>query len=153
MVAALYPHRPGAGGGVLHCSSSMIWILQNSPGLERRFCFLSSGEASGYGIYTMGRRRGYLENSYIAYELEPVKDPEADWRLDVGAGSTRLPVLINDYMRADSGIMEDYHRDGIAAGFLCYPLDGFTGEGRTEEILTFRTPCGSRSGNMRERMQ
>ena len=80
----------------------------------------------------------YLENSYIAYELEPVKDPEADWRLDVGAGSTRLPVLINDYMRADSGIMEDYHRDGIAAGFLCYPLDGFTGEGRTEEILTFR---------------
>ena len=26
----------------------------------------------------------YLENSYIAYELEPVKDPEADWRLDVG---------------------------------------------------------------------
>ena len=80
----------------------------------------------------------YLENSYIAYELEPVKDPEADWRLDVGAGSTRLPVLINDYMRAESGIMDDYHRDGIAAGFLCYPLDGFTGEGRAEEILTFR---------------
>ena len=80
----------------------------------------------------------YLENSYIAYELEPVKDPEADWRLDVGAGSTRLPVLINDYMRSESGIMDDYHRDGIAAGFLCYPLDGFTGEGRAEEILTFR---------------
>ena len=80
----------------------------------------------------------YLENSYIAYELEPVKDPEADWRLDVGGGSTRLPVLINDYMRAESGIMDDYHRDGIAAGFLCYPLDGFTGEGRAEEILTFR---------------
>ena len=25
----------------------------------------------------------YLENSYLAYELEPVEDPEADWRLDV----------------------------------------------------------------------
>ena len=23
----------------------------------------------------------YLENSYFGYELEPVKDPEADWRL------------------------------------------------------------------------
>lgn len=89
--------------------------------------------------YTLWDDAGdYLENSYIAYELEPVKDPEADWRLDVGAGSTRLPVLINDYMRAESGIMDDYHRDGIAAGFLCYPLDGFTGEGRAEEILTFR---------------
>ena len=89
--------------------------------------------------YTLWDDAGdYLENSYIAYELEPVKDPEADWRLDVGAGSTRLPVLINDYMRSESGIMDDYHRDGIAAGFLCYPLDGFTGEGRAEEILTFR---------------
>ena len=25
----------------------------------------------------------YLENSYLAYELKPVEDPEADWRLDV----------------------------------------------------------------------
>ena len=24
----------------------------------------------------------YLENSYLAYEMEPVKDPEADWRLE-----------------------------------------------------------------------
>ena len=40
----------------------------------------------------------YLENSYLAYELEPVEDPEADWRLDVYTGSCRLPVLINDYL-------------------------------------------------------
>ena len=39
----------------------------------------------------------YLENSYLAYELEPAEDPEADWRLDVYTGSCRLPVLINDY--------------------------------------------------------
>ena len=30
----------------------------------------------------------YLENSYLSYELEPVKDPEADWRLDVYTGSS-----------------------------------------------------------------
>ena len=30
----------------------------------------------------------YLENSCLAYELDPVKDPEADWRLDIFTGST-----------------------------------------------------------------
>ena len=80
----------------------------------------------------------YLENSYLAYELEPVKDPEADWRLDVYTGSCRLPVLINDYLGARSDVVDEYHRDGIAAGFLCYPLAGFTGEERSKHILDFR---------------
>ena len=80
----------------------------------------------------------YLENSYLAYELEPVKDPEADWRLDVYTGSCRLPVLINDYLGARSDAVDEYHRDGIAAGFLCYPLAGFTGEERSKNILDFR---------------
>ena len=79
-----------------------------------------------------------LENSYLAYELEPVKDPEADWRLDVYTGSCRLPVLINDYLGARSDVVDEYHRDGIAAGFLCYPLAGFTGEERSKNILDFR---------------
>ena len=70
----------------------------------------------------------YLENSYLAYELEPVEDPEADWRLDVYTGSCRLPVLINDYLTARSDMVNEYHKDGIAAGFLLYPLSGFTGE-------------------------
>ena len=80
----------------------------------------------------------YLENSYLAYELEPVQDPDADWRLDVYAGSSRLPVLINDYMSAHSDLMDEYHRDGIAAGFLCYPLSSFTGEERSKTVLEFR---------------
>lgn len=80
----------------------------------------------------------YLENSYLAYELEPVEDPEADWRLDVYTGSCRLPVLINDYLTARADTVDEYHRDGIAAGFLCYPVDGFAGEDRAEQILQFR---------------
>ena len=80
----------------------------------------------------------YLENSYIAYELEPVKDPEADWRLDVYTGSCRLPVIINDYLTACTDTVDEYHRDGIAAGFLCYPVDEFAGEDRAEQILQFR---------------
>ena len=36
--------------------------------------------------FTLWREGGdYLENSYVAYEREPVKDPDADWRLDVMA--------------------------------------------------------------------
>ena len=80
----------------------------------------------------------YLENSYLAYELEPVEDPEADWRLDVYTGSCRLPVLINDYLTARSDMVNEYHKDGIAAGFLLYPLSGFTGEERVKAILDFR---------------
>lgn len=80
----------------------------------------------------------YLENSYLAYELEPVEDPEADWRLDVYTGTCRLPVIINDYMTARSDAVDEYHKDGIAVGFLCYPLEGFTGDERSNAILDFR---------------
>ena len=80
----------------------------------------------------------YLENSYLAYELEPVEDPEADWRLDVYTGSCRLPVMINEYMAACTDTVDEYHRDGIVAGFLCYPVDSFTGEERSNAILDFR---------------
>ena len=80
----------------------------------------------------------FLENSYITYELDPVKDPDADWRLDVYTGSNRLPVLINEYMSAQSDMMNEYHKDGIVAGFLCYPLNGFEGRNRAEQILQFR---------------
>ena len=80
----------------------------------------------------------YLENSCLAYELKPVEDPDADWRLDVYTGSCQLPVLINDYLTARADTVDEYHRDGIAAGFLCYPVDGFAGEDRAEQILQFR---------------
>ena len=80
----------------------------------------------------------YLENCYLTYKLDPVEDPDADWRLDVYAGSTRLPALINDYMRAESDTVDAYHADGIAAGFLIYPLDSFTGEDRAQKIMDFR---------------
>ena len=80
----------------------------------------------------------YLENSYIAYELEPVKDPEADWRLDTYVGRCRLPVMINEYLTACTDTVDEYHKDGITAGFLCYPVDEFSGENRAEQILQFR---------------
>ena len=93
-------------------------------------------QSMGFTLWRDGS--DYLENSYLAYELEPVQDPDADWRLDVYAGSSRLPVLINDYMSAHSDLMDEYHRDGIVAGFLCYPLSCFAGEDRGKAMLDFR---------------
>ena len=80
----------------------------------------------------------YLENSYFAYELEPVNDPQADWRLDTYIGACRLPVIINEYLTARTDMVDEYHRDGIVVGFLLYPLSDFTGEERSKNILDFR---------------
>lgn len=82
--------------------------------------------------------QNYLDNSYIGYELKPVEDPDADWRMDVYIGSNRLPVLINEYMSVESDAMDEYHKNGIVAGFLCYPLTGFEEKKRAEQILQFR---------------
>ena len=93
-------------------------------------------QSMGFTLWRDGS--DYLENSYLTYELKPVQDPDADWRMDIYTGICRLPVLINDYMSARSDVMDEYHRDGIAAGFLCYPLSSFTGEERSETVLEFR---------------
>lgn len=80
----------------------------------------------------------FLDNNYIGYELEAVEDPDADWRLDTFIGSTRLPVLINEYLRGDCDAMNAFHDDGAVPGFLCYPLNGFTENDRAKAILDFR---------------
>lgn len=93
--------------------------------------------------FTLWREGGdYLENSYVAYEREPVEDPDADWRLDVYAGSCRLPVLINDYMAARSDMVDEYHKDGIAAGFLCYPWKALPARSEAKPFWTSGMLCG-----------
>ena len=77
-------------------------------------------------------------NSYLGYKMEPNKDPEADWRLDVMAGSTNCVPLINGYLNADNDFMDDLHADGAVAGFFCYPLDTLREEEGSEKIFDFR---------------
>ncbi|MDY4167542.1 MAG: suppressor of fused domain protein [Fournierella sp.] len=77
-------------------------------------------------------------NSYLGYKMEPNKDPEADWRLDVMVGSTNCVPLINGYLNADNDFMDDLHADGAVAGFFCYPLDTLREEEGTEKIFDFR---------------
>ena len=79
----------------------------------------------------------YLEHSYLAYERDPDISAETDWRLDVYTGSTRLPSLLSAYMENDAALVNMYHADGIAAGFIAYPLPEDL-HGKSEEILDFR---------------
>ena len=79
----------------------------------------------------------YLD-SYLGYEMEPNKDPDADWRLDVMAGSTCCVPLINGYLNGDNDFMDALHADGAVAGFLCYPLDTLREEEGSEKIFDFR---------------
>lgn len=80
----------------------------------------------------------FLSHSAVSYEPSPVEDQEADWRLDVYAGETCSPCLINAYLHGESAILDQYHRDGIAAGFLLYPLSSFSGEGSEKKAQIFR---------------
>ncbi|MBC8584801.1 immunity protein Imm33 domain-containing protein [Youxingia wuxianensis] len=77
-------------------------------------------------------------NSYLGYKMEPNKDPDADWRLDVMAGSTNCVPLINGYLDADNDFMDALHADGAVAGFFCYPLDTLREEEGTDKIFDFR---------------
>ena len=77
-------------------------------------------------------------NSYLGYEMKPNEDPDADWRLDVIAGSTCCPALINGYLKPDNDFADELHADGAAAGFVCYPLDSLREEEGSEKIFAFR---------------
>ena len=77
-------------------------------------------------------------NSYLGYKMEPNKDPDADWRLDVMVGSTNCVPLINGYLDADNDFMDALHADGAAAGFFCYPLDTLREEEGSDKIFDFR---------------
>ncbi len=79
----------------------------------------------------------YLE-SYLGYKMNPNEDPDADWRLDVIAGSTSCVPLLNSYLNADNNYMDELHADGAVAGFICYPLDTLREEEGSQKIFDFR---------------
>ena len=89
------------------------------------------------GLELSTDQEAYLE-SYLGYKMEPKQDPDADWRLDVMAGSTCCVPLINGYLNADNDFMDDLHADGAVAGFFCYPLDTLREEEGSQKIFDFR---------------
>ena len=89
------------------------------------------------GLSLANDAEDYLEHSYLAYKRDPDTSAEADWRFDVYTGSTRLPALLSAYTENDAALVNMYHADGIATGFLAYPLPEDL-HGKSEEILAFR---------------
>ena len=89
------------------------------------------------GFDLINNAEDYLE-SYIGYGMEPVEDPEADWRLDTIAGSTSCAALINGYLSSDNDFIDELHADGTVAGFFCYPLDILREEEGSDKIFDFR---------------
>ena len=73
----------------------------------------------------------------LVTKWNPKQDPDADWRLDVMAGSTCCVPLINGYLNADNDFMDDLHADGAVAGFFCYPWILREEEG-SQKIFDFR---------------
>lgn len=80
----------------------------------------------------------YLENSYIGYQMKPNEDPDADWRLDIIAGSTNCAAFINEYLNNENDFIDNLHADGAVAGFFCYPLDTLREEEGSQKIFDFR---------------
>lgn len=75
------------------------------------------------------------------------QDPKADWRMDVFAGVTRCPALVNEYLSQKGNIVDTFRREGIVPGFFCYSLSCFAEkENRGEAILDFRDELEHRSG-------
>ena len=83
----------------------------------------------------------FLE-TYLGYQMKPNEDPDADWRLDVMAGSTCCVPLVNGYLNADNDFVEDLHADGAVAGFFCYPLDTLREEERQPENFRLSGQAG-----------
>ena len=75
---------------------------------------------------------------YTGYQTRPDEKAEDGLRRDVYAGSCSFLPLLNEFWRGESRMMDTFHRDGIAAGYFCYPLYGFRGEDRGARILDYR---------------
>ena len=75
---------------------------------------------------------------YAAYQMNPDEEATDGSRRDVFAGSSCFIPLLNDFWRGESHIMDTFHKDGIVAGYFCFPLQGFEGDDRGAQILDFR---------------
>ncbi len=105
------------------------------------------------GMRTDWDAAAYLENHYTAYELEPNQDVDADWRMDVFAGSTCCPALVSGYLSNQSETMDAFHQNGAVPGFFCYPVDGFTGAEQGQKFCSISAmPWKKRCGRRPEKM-
>lgn len=74
---------------------------------------------------------------YTAYRMEPDKNAPGLHR-DIFVGSSCFVPMLNEFWNGENRMIDAFHTDGIAAGYFCYPLAGFSEENKGEQILDFR---------------
>lgn len=76
---------------------------------------------------------------YSGYHMrQPDEEARDGLRGDVIAGSGCFMSLLNEFWQGEAYIMDTYYKDGIVAGYFCFPLYGFEGDNRSAQILDFR---------------
>lgn len=63
----------------------------------------------------------FLENSYTGYRFKPDEDPDADWRMDIMAGSTNCVPIISDYLSGDCYYMDSLMQTVLWQGLFATP--------------------------------
>ena len=89
------------------------------------------------GIVLTNDADSYLQRCTV-YRMDPDKESDGPWRLDIISGSDCCPPIINDYYSGEMGCVDNLHADGAVAGYLAYSLDIFDGEDRSDRIFDFR---------------
>lgn len=85
---------------------------------------------------------------YCGYHMKPDEEAHDGLRRDVIAGSGCFMSLLNEFWHGETYIMDAYHKDGIVAGYLCFPLYGFEGDNKGAKILDFRDDAAAMMENM-----
>lgn len=75
---------------------------------------------------------------YYGYHMRPNEEAHDGLRRDVIAGSGCFMSLLNEFWHGETYSMDAYHKDGIVAGYFCFPLYGFEGDDKSTQILDFR---------------
>lgn len=76
--------------------------------------------------------------TYSGYQMEPNPDSEEP-RSDIYVGITSCYRLLGEYYEDDTALIDEYHDNGIAAGYFVYPLDCIeTSENFGAAVLDFR---------------
>lgn len=66
------------------------------------------------------------KNEPVSYHRDPKEEEIRYFRSDITEGSTLVPELPGEYDAGMESVTEQYHRHGITACFLCYPVGGLS---------------------------
>lgn len=79
---------------------------------------LLSGVMAIEGIMPITETEACIARHGRTYRGHPIRDRNADWRLDVTEGYSTLKEAVDGYYNNDDDVVDECHQDGIAAAFF-----------------------------------